>query len=231
MLSFIIPAHNEEALIGETLRVLRASAERLGEPFEIIVADDASTDRTAEVARSNGAAVVSLNRRQIAAARNAGAHFARGDPLFFIDADTHVRYETLFAALIETRRGAVGGGARLVLARGAPLWAHGVVGLTVSFMRAMHWAAGCFVFVRRADFDAVGGFDERYFATEEIVLSKALKKRGRMVIVREPVTTSDRKAHLYPPREIPKLILRAIFGGRRVLQRREGLDMWYDGKR
>src|SRR5688572_21460895 len=90
MISFIIPAYNEELLLGRTLRALDDAARGLGEPFEIIVVDDASTDRTADVAREHGARVVSVNRRQIAATRNAGAREASGELLFFIDADTVV---------------------------------------------------------------------------------------------------------------------------------------------
>jgi len=231
MISFIIPAHNEESLLGETLRVLRASAERVGEPFEIIVVDDSSTDGTKEVAKAAGARVISITRRHIAAARNAGAQAANGDPLFFIDADTHVFYETIFAALMETRQGAIGGGAVIHLKSGAPMWASAVMGLIIGIMKPLRWAAGCFMFVRRVDFDAVRGFDERYYAAEEIFLSRKLKKRGRFVIVTPAVVTSDRKAHLYSPMEFPRLLWRAAVGGSRSLQSREGLHYWYDGRR
>lgn len=231
VLSLIVPAHNEQALIGETLAVLRASADQLGEPYEIIVVDDASTDRTAEIARSCRASVVSIDRRQIAASRNAGAKAARGDVLIFIDADTHVSVETLRSALTAIRGGAVGGGARFVLEPGAPGWIARATFLTAGLMRLLHWAAGCFVFARRDAFDAVGGFDERYYATEEIVLSRALKKRGRMVIVKEPVVTSARKARLYDLPHVMRLIFKLATGGRGALRRREGLELWYDGRR
>ena len=230
MISFIVPAHNEAALLGETLRVLRASAEKLGEPFEIIVADDASTDATAEIARTAGATVQSVNKRQIAATRNAGAKAARGDILIFVDADTHVPAETLRQAMDALRAGAVGGGSRFRFESG-PQWAH-LVGDAVGIaMRALSWAAGCFVFVRRDAFEAVGGFDERYFATEELVLSRALKQRGRMVIVNEPVVTSGRKAEQYGPEELWNILWTVASGGRAALQRREGLRFWYGGRR
>ena len=50
VISFILPAHNEEALLGRTLSALHESARALGEPYEAIVANDASTDRTGEIA-------------------------------------------------------------------------------------------------------------------------------------------------------------------------------------
>lgn len=72
MISFIVPAHNEERLLGVMLDALAHSAATLDEPFEIIVVDDASTDRTAEIARRRHVCVLSANLRQIAAVRNAG---------------------------------------------------------------------------------------------------------------------------------------------------------------
>ena len=54
MISFIIPAYNEESLLGGTLCALHEAARTVGEPYEVIVADDGSTDGTAEVARAHG---------------------------------------------------------------------------------------------------------------------------------------------------------------------------------
>src|SRR5687768_16575132 len=63
--SFIIPAYNEEALIGRTIDTLRESASHLKERFEIIVANDDSTDRTAVIAAEKGARVIEVKKRQI----------------------------------------------------------------------------------------------------------------------------------------------------------------------
>ncbi len=88
MISFIIPAHNEEALIGATLDSIFACAKAAGRPFEVIVSCDACTDRTAEITRQKGARAVECNNRQIAATRNSGAREAKGEIFIFIDADT-----------------------------------------------------------------------------------------------------------------------------------------------
>ena len=88
MISFIVPAHNEQAGLGKTLQAIHDSARVVGQPYEIIVVDDASTDATAEIAREHNATVVPVNHRQIAATRNSGGRAANGDRFFFVDADT-----------------------------------------------------------------------------------------------------------------------------------------------
>src|SRR6266436_4880391 len=122
MISFIVPAHNEQAVLGRTLQAIHDSARSVGQPYEIIVVDDASTDTTAEIARRHQATVVRVNHRQIAATRNSGARAARGDRLFFVDADTTINPRTVAEALRYMDRGAVGGGAPTVFEGAAPLY-------------------------------------------------------------------------------------------------------------
>jgi glycosyltransferase involved in cell wall biosynthesis len=231
MISLVVPAHNEEAVLEHMLRTLLSSAEATGEPFEAIVADDASTDRTADIARSLGAIVVPVNLRNIGAVRNAGARAARGDILIFVDADTLVPRETLAAAISAIRQGAVGGGARVHLEEGVPAWARALLAVVVWAFCRLRWAAGCFFFARSDAFEAAGGFDEAYFASEEIHLSRALKRQGRFVIVREAVVTSNRKARMFSIWHLVKLMARLATRGTAALRRREGLELWYDGQR
>jgi glycosyltransferase involved in cell wall biosynthesis len=82
MISFIVPAHNEQSRLGSTLEAIHNSAGVIGQPYEIIVVDDASTDATAAVAREQKVSVVSVNHRQIAATRNSGARASSGERLF-----------------------------------------------------------------------------------------------------------------------------------------------------
>src|ERR1039458_7030982 len=77
-----------------------AAFARRGWASEIIVCDNNSTDRTAELARAEGAAVVFESVNQIARARNSGAAAASGDWLVFIDADSHPS-EGLFTDVAE----------------------------------------------------------------------------------------------------------------------------------
>src|SRR5438046_1201661 len=95
MLSFIVPAHNEELLLGSSLAAIHAAAREAGAQYEVIVVDDASTDGTAQIAESRGARVIPVNYRQIAATRNAGARAAGGEIFVFVDADTLVCTEVI----------------------------------------------------------------------------------------------------------------------------------------
>src|SRR5262245_50145472 len=106
MLSLIIPAYNEEQLLARTLRAAMAAAQASGESWEIVVADDASTDRTAAIAAEHGARVVPVHCRQIAKTRNAGARAAKGDLFIFVDADTVVTSAAVAAAVRAMRGGA-----------------------------------------------------------------------------------------------------------------------------
>src|SRR4051794_17318953 len=123
MITFIIPAYNEERLLGGTVQAVHTAARAVGEPYEVAVADDASTDQTAAVAERNGARVVRVARRQIAATRNAGAREAKGDFLIFVDADTLVNEAVVRGAVGALRGGAAGGGAAVRFDGPLPLYA------------------------------------------------------------------------------------------------------------
>ena len=84
--------------LERTLQATHGSARAIGQPYEAIVVEDASTDSTAEVARQNNIRVVRVNQRQIAATRNSGARAAHGERLFFVDADTTITSRAVAAA-------------------------------------------------------------------------------------------------------------------------------------
>ena len=230
MISFIIPAYNEENLLGRTLTALQAAASAVGRPFEVIVVDDASTDRTAVVAREHGARVIQVGHRQIAATRNAGAKEARGEMLVFVDADTVVTEGAVAAAVGAMRRGAAGGCAFRFDGR-LPCYGHVLAAVAVPLYRALGLASGCFLFCTRSAFRAAGGFDEGLFGAEEAALSRALRRRGRFVVLREWVTTSGRKLRVHSAYEVLGLLARLALTGSKSLRRREGLDIWYGERR
>jgi glycosyltransferase involved in cell wall biosynthesis len=227
MLSIVVPAHDEEALLGTTLRAIHEAGDGLDEPYEVIVVDDASTDRTAEVAAAAGARVVPVDVRHISAARNAGARAATGEILVFVDADTLVTPGVVRAAVASVRNGAAGGGAAVRFDEPVPLYARLMLPPMLWVGRRLRLASGCFLFAARAPFDAIGGFDEAVFAGEEALFSRALGKQGPFVILGEPVTTSGRKLRTHSARRVLGTLAKLAFLGRRGVRDRRHLALWY----
>ena len=232
MLSFVVPAYNEELELPSTLAAIHAAARGSSDPYEIIVVNDASTDATEAVAVAGGARVVTINRRQIAAARNAGASAARGDILFFVDADTRIAPAHVEGALRALEAGCAGGGARVTTDGEIPLWGRVFVHVFSAFyFTAANLGAGAFLFTTSENFRSAGGFDDRLFAGEEIYFTMALKKRGQFRVLREPIVTSGRKLRMNSAWQILGLSAGLILRGKRGVKSRDKLDLWYDGKR
>ena len=239
-LSVVVPAFNEEKLLGATLDSIRDSGKvftAAGWEWEIVVCDNNSTDRTAEIARAAGARVVFEPVNQIGRARNTGAAAARGEWILFVDADSNPSPELLHDVV-----GAVGSGD--VLAGGSTLRMESPSRM-VTFIascwnrvsRFRRLVAGSFIFVNAAAFREIGGFSNEFYASEEIDLSRKLKRlaKSRRLEIRilheHPLLTSDRKLHLYGRREHFRMLLRTMLSGGRNLKKREGCPTWYDGRR
>ena len=234
-LSVVVPAFNEERLIAGTLGHVEAGLavfEGRGWASELIVCDNNSTDRTAEIARAAGARVVFEPVNQIARARNTGARAASGDWLIFVDADSSPSPQLFEDVLGAIESGKYVGGGCTVAMPGARLVVRTWVGVWNALSRVGRWAAGAFLFCEASAFRAIGGFSEQLFASEEIDLSRRLKRLGRFVILRRhPLITSGRKTELYGWREHAQFLLRWLLSGGRNLRRREGCWIWYDGRR
>lgn len=231
MISFIVPAYNEERSLGATLDALHAAGRAAGEPYELIVVDDASTDRTAIIASRRGALLVRVAHRQIAATRNSGARRATGEVFIFVDADTIVTEAVVRAAVEALRGGAVGGGAAVQFDGAVPLYARLLLALLVRVFRAARLAAGCFLFCTRDAFAAVGGFDEAFYGAEELVISRALRRYGNFIVLRQAVVTSGRKLRTHSVREVLIVLGRLVLHGPGAVKQREGMELWYAERR
>lgn len=179
--SLVIPAYNEERYLPRLLDsvAVAARAYSRGEAaIETIVADNASTDRTAAIARERGARVIPVAKRSIAAARNAGGSAARGDLVGFVDADMRIHpgtFDAIEAALASDR--IVGGATGLTLER----WSPGLV-MTIAAFLPFAWLTkfdSGVVFCRRRDFLATGGYDERLRVAEDVAFLVALRRLGK----------------------------------------------------
>jgi glycosyltransferase involved in cell wall biosynthesis len=239
-LSIIIPAFNEARLIEQTLRSITVSLEANRQPgftSEVIVVDNNSTDNTAELAGQAGATVVFEPINQIGRARNAGAAYATGEWLLFLDADSLLSPGLLADILRVIESGQYVGCGSTLRMNGLPWWANLTLKLWTGTSIVCRWAAGALVVCRRDAFQEVGGFDQNLYALDEIRLSKQLKQWGRQhglqftILTNHPLETSPRKVSLYTGREIAGQIFRIFFLPKRTLQDKKQLSVWYDGRR
>lgn len=240
--SIIIPAFNEEKLLASSLQAVNSAANAAfgaaGLTWELVVCDNNSTDRTAEIAIAEGAKVVFEPVNQIGRARNTGASAASGQWLLFIDADSEPSRELLADAAALTRRCDVLLAGATVTLDEAPLSFRLACSVWNTISRLRRLVAGSFILVRAAAFREVGGFDLKFFAGEEIDLALRLQKRvGRrnrqrtVILHRHPLQTSARKLNLYRKGEMGRFLLKSIFHPMKTTASREDCAMWYDGRR
>ena len=173
----------------------------------------------------------SVAHRQIAATRNSGARKANGELFIFVDADTIVSEAVVRSAVEALRGGVVGGGAAVEFDGTVPLYARLLMPVLVWLFRAARVAAGCFLFCTRSAFAAVGGFDESFYGAEELVMSRALKRHGNFVVLREAVTTSGRKLRTHSIGEVLRVVGRVALRGATAVKQRQGMELWYAERR
>ncbi|MCU4718208.1 glycosyltransferase family 2 protein [Halapricum hydrolyticum] len=131
ILSVVIPTLNEEGGIGPTLESLREGVADLGVPTEVIICDN-SSDRTPEIAREDGAIVVTPDQRGYGAAYKYGFERARGEYIVMGDADTTYDFgelPALYRLLVEEEADMVLGSRFAgTIEPGAMPWLHKYVG-------------------------------------------------------------------------------------------------------
>jgi glycosyltransferase involved in cell wall biosynthesis len=232
--SIIIPAYNEEEYLPQTLECLIKSMNAISRfRGEIIVTNNNSTDRTAVIAEGYGAQVVFEEHRQISRARNAGAKNASGKYLIFVDSDTLISPSLLEKTLNTLTSGRCCGGGAIVEFDGhLPFVAKCGLNTWLILSKTFKWACGAYVFCTHEAFMETGGFDERYYASEEIHFSRALRlwgwKRGKIfVILDEPIVTSSRKLKWYSIMDHLRMFL-GMFSSLKPFQNRDACyKMWY----
>jgi glycosyltransferase involved in cell wall biosynthesis len=232
LVSFIVPAHNEQACLGRTLQAIHEAARTVGRPYEVIVVNDASTDATAAVARENDAIVLPVNHRHIAATRNSGGRAARGERLFFVDADTTINAPAVASALRYMDRGAVGGGGPVLFDGNVPLYVRLWAWAGVIAVKFAGFTGGAFMFCTRAAFQVTGGFDERFYWAEEGTFALRLKREGWFVVLWRPVLTSARRFRTLSGLKLPAFLIRTALSPFKAFTRREfAAKIWYDSNR
>src|SRR3989344_5446043 len=171
-ISFIIPAYNEESLIGKCLESIQRELARGAYEAEVVVVDNGSTDRTLEAARSfAGARAEEGPRRGANSARKAGWEASSGELVACIDADTELTLVWVDTVIHEFSRdpklAALTGP---FIYRDLPLYLRALVRalyviafllqtLSKPFIHAGAMLQGGNFVLRRRMFDAVGGFN------------------------------------------------------------------------
>ena len=180
-LSLVIPAYNESKLLPRLLETVAVARQRYThgpDAIEVIVADNGSTDDTVAIAERYGCPVVPVAIRNIGAVRNGGARASHGELLCFVDADGRVHPEVFNAVDAALSSGKFSVGATGVRPE---RWSLGIA-VTFAIMLPLLWATRIdtgLIFCRREDFDAIGGYDERRAAAEDVFFHVALIKLGR----------------------------------------------------
>jgi glycosyltransferase involved in cell wall biosynthesis len=179
--SVVIPARNEQDYLPRLLDTVDAALGRYHggrRQTEVIVADNASTDSTPDIARSRGCRVVEVPERRIATVRNRGAAAACGSLLAFIDADMRIHPETFNAIDRAMTSGKfVAGATGVKMER----WSPGIAltyALMVPWVILLRMDTGV-VFCSRSDFERIGGYDERRYFGEDVQLLWDLKRVGK----------------------------------------------------
>jgi glycosyltransferase involved in cell wall biosynthesis len=162
LVSVIVPAYNAETFIAEALD---SAFEQDYDPLEVIVVDDGSTDRTAEVAARYEVQLVRQSNRGPAAARNAGLALARGEYIAILDADDIWPSDRLSALV-----GALSAGAGIAIGLteffvtpGEPTPPHYPFGIPNP--HSGHMTA---VLARRTVFEMIGAYNEQFRLSEDI---------------------------------------------------------------
>jgi glycosyltransferase involved in cell wall biosynthesis len=206
-ISVVIPAYNEELMLSRALTSVN-SQEYPGE-FEVLVVDNASTDKTAELARSLGARVLYEAKRGLPMARNTGYLAADGDIIAYTDADSILPPGWLRSFLKPFQDPQVVGvagcfdyeGIQSTFARWFFRIYHGVFNHVIYGIFGLFGQvpfAGPNFAVLKSALDRVHGFDTSIpFWGEDVAIALRLKKAGKLKRVRFTVYSSGRRINQY----------------------------------
>ena len=196
--SVLIPAHNEEAFLGQCLQSVESASDQVPEPVEIIVALNRCTDQTADIAARYHAILVREDSKNLARIRNTAARAATGDIIVTIDADSRMSGNMFVEIAANLSAGKyIGGGVLIRPER----WSLGICMslLMVLPFLLIHRISGGLFWCQRRDFEAVGGFNESLVSAEDLDFAKRLKAYGKTkskrfkTITRAHIITSCRK--------------------------------------
>jgi glycosyltransferase involved in cell wall biosynthesis len=183
LFSIIIPAYNEELLLPACLQSLQKQTLSKDE-FEIIVIDNGSIDNTPSIAQEYGAQLFIDTQSNVSGLRNRGAQQAKGEILAFIDADCTALEDWLESAVYYfTEQSIVAWGSPPQVPNDANWLQKSWFNLRKKIESPIdvEWLESMNLFVRKCDFDVIGGFNESLITCEDVDFSYRLSEQGRIV--------------------------------------------------
>jgi glycosyltransferase involved in cell wall biosynthesis len=234
--SIVIPARNEEALIGRCLESIQRAAVAYPGQVEILVVLNRCTDRTGPIALQAGARTIEENARNLAAVRNSGARHASGTILVTIDADSTMSSNALAEVDRAVSSGKTVGGGTLIFPE---RYSAGIVATFLMFLPFLlvNPISGGLLWCLREDFEAIGGFDERLASAEDVDFAIRLKAYGKRqrrpfsTLWRAHIVTSCRKADAFGDWYLVRNPLRTWRLLRRGTDREAADRFFYDCRR
>jgi len=234
-ISLIIPAYNEEKLIYRTLfsvsKAVRQFELDTDQTVEVIVVDNASTDRTVEIARRFDVTIIREERHIISAVRNAGAKAANSEILCFLDADNEVS-ENIFTLVYEAMQSGnyIGGGTKMILDQPGIIFKG--IALGSQIMSYITGISAVLIYTKKETFEKLGGFDESYYAGEDLKFIFRLKKEGKRAnkhfknIYDGFVVTSARKFNVMTFADM--MLFARLLLNSKLMTQKDLCATWYD---
>ncbi len=204
LVSVIIPAYNQVAYTYACVRSILQNTDFGETPYEVILADDVSTDTTAEISRYIHGMVISRNSSNMGFLKNCNqaAAKARGRYLFFLNNDTKVHPGWLksLTDLMASDPSIGMTGSKLVYPDGRLQEAGGIIWSDASgwnygrlddpdkpeynYVKDVDYISGAAIMLSRELWEEIGGFDERYAPAycEDSDLAFEVRRHGRRVV-------------------------------------------------
>lgn len=235
-ITVVIPAYNEERYIAKTLQALSNAKTRYEKKtmnkIEVLVVNNNSSDKTALICSKYDVRLLQEKNQQIAACRNHGARVSKGEILIFLDADTIVPMN--FFKIIEknlSTQKIIGGSAKLISDNNNmiskimyALW--NIFSLLLPFK-------GAVLYCYRDTFFEIGGFDESFYALEDVKFSIQLKKIGKKYNKKFisnkslSVITASRKFKNIEMKKIIKMIHQILLNPFSFYRKKEIVGCWF----
>lgn len=190
--SIVIPTLEEEKQLPYLLSDLAVQTLR---PFEVIVVDGGSTDKTRELAQAAGVTVIT-HVKGVGGQRTAGGEAARGDVIVFLDADVRMAPDALQRMITSFTERQYDAACPWFWPHNSTIAIRGIFAvLTTIFwlmQRIAPSGAGCCIVVTKAHFTRTGGFQAKH-TYDDISFIRRAGRLGRFGILPVRVEVSDRR--------------------------------------